>query len=361
MREPFWRGLAAMDSAVGLEADWRSCLGQAFDLLAPFLVRTCQMESAHPCIAKPPCGCRHAVRETRTGLKAVCLCEDAVCEPFPVAASQLGAWELDRSRFDAALRAGLLLEACRHTPFARRSLHEIGAFPQAALPVCLALGQPDSVLCDLEEFWSLRPGPVLVLIPAPLDAPARFDSTLARNASLALALSTVLEPLPGGPFQLAGSLDDLIGPWLAQVSQTASRDTLFRATQRQISAVRREVARLPKLPEPVNEEDARRLFALVKQMDTDTAVRKAPLLQVFRLYCQENRSAAEVARDCGCSKALVVTRLAQLRRKLGRDPAQLRVIAGQFETMEEGFSDWRARKIQRRQAANLEDRDENED
>ncbi|HWQ92665.1 MAG TPA: hypothetical protein VN673_13405, partial [Clostridia bacterium] len=64
-------------------------------------------------------------------------------------------------------------------------------------------------------------------------------------------------------------------------------------------------------------------------------------------YCLESLSAGEVAHRCNCSKALVIERLAQLRRVLGRNPAELRPYSTHFEQMDRSLSDSRARKIDR--------------
>ena len=82
---------------------------------------------------------------------------------------------------------------------------------------------------------------------------------------------------------------------------------------------------------PPDETEAQRLFELVRGMEPGAGARKAPLLQVFRLYCLENLTAARVARRCGCSKSLVVARLSELGQRLGRHPSTLRAVSGHVE------------------------------
>jgi hypothetical protein len=55
----------------------------------------------------------------------------------------------------------------------------------------------------------------------------------------------------------------------------------------------------------------------------------------------------EVARRCGCFRSLVFDRLRQLRRTLGRDPAELRQFSSQFEEIEDSLRDPRAKRIYR--------------
>ena len=97
----------------------------------------------------------------------------------------------------------------------------------------------------------------------------------------------------------------------------------------------------------VPEDVARQVFAVVREMETGGKWRKAPMLRVFRLYCQDGMTANQVAKECACSKALVVLRLKQLRRKLGRDPAELRTLSSHFEAIEDSLSDSRADGIHR--------------
>ena len=73
--------------------------------------------------------------------------------------------------------------------------------------------------------------------------------------------------------------------------------------------------------QPVSDNTAIQLFALVKQLETESHWRKAPILQVFRLYCMESLTAEQIARRCACAKSLIILRLKQLRAKLDRDPA----------------------------------------
>jgi len=106
-------------------------------------------------------------------------------------------------------------------------------------------------------------------------------------------------------------------------------------------------------PEPqgtVGEGVARQTFALVKAFQDKSTTRKASLLTVFRFYCVDSFSAAEVARKCHCTPALIFIRLRSLRALLGREPAELRQYSTHFQTIEESLSDPRARNIYRKGA-----------
>jgi hypothetical protein len=104
----------------------------------------------------------------------------------------------------------------------------------------------------------------------------------------------------------------------------------------------------PKPQEPPDEDAARRAFALVQQLDTDTPSKPPSTLTVFRLYCIEELSIPRIARKCGCSVGTVANRLALLRAKTGVAPESLRRLSGHISKMEEDLSDSRAKRLHRR-------------
>jgi DNA-directed RNA polymerase specialized sigma24 family protein len=125
---------------------------------------------------------------------------------------------------------------------------------------------------------------------------------------------------------------------------------LLNATPEQMTAVERVLNLAPGAggtePEPLGDDAARKLFALVSALESGSA-RMAPVLTVFRLYCIEGLSAEQTARKCRCSKTTVIKRLNSIRRKTGTSADMLRAYSPQFERMEEEMSDSRAKKIYR--------------
>src|SRR5882762_10106099 len=81
----------------------------------------------------------------------------------------------------------------------------------------------------------------------------------------------------------------------------------------------------PAPPESV----ARAAFVLLEKLDSGRRRPPPSIPKVFRLYCIEALSAAEVARKCRCSKAAVIRRLNLIRQKTGLSPATLRSFAPQ--------------------------------
>jgi len=103
--------------------------------------------------------------------------------------------------------------------------------------------------------------------------------------------------------------------------------------------------------EKLPEDAALRAFAVLKSMDTDQPMRKAPVFTVFRLYCMENLSAEQVAKRLHCSKATILNRTAIIREKTGTDPENLRAYSAQFTRIEQSLSDSRAHRTRSQSAA----------
>ena len=102
--------------------------------------------------------------------------------------------------------------------------------------------------------------------------------------------------------------------------------------------------------EPISDNEARRLFALVTALELETNFRKAPVILVFALYCRDGKTRKVVARECKCSPALISLRLQMIENKLGRKASELRQIAGHFDQIADSLTDSRARRIDRRRA-----------
>ena len=98
------------------------------------------------------------------------------------------------------------------------------------------------------------------------------------------------------------------------------------------------------LPEDV----ARQAFALVQQLDYEERLKPPSVLTVFRLYCIEELSAAQIARRTHVSKATVLRRLQMIQSKIRIEPRALRRVSTHFNKIEEDLADSRAEHIHRR-------------
>jgi DNA-directed RNA polymerase specialized sigma24 family protein len=102
-------------------------------------------------------------------------------------------------------------------------------------------------------------------------------------------------------------------------------------------------------PDRASEDEARRVFALMKALDAGERTRKAPLERVFRLLVLEGLSQEAVAVKCQCSPGLISSRVAEIERRMGRPVAELRGMASELGSMDASVQDDpRARSIYRR-------------
>jgi hypothetical protein len=96
-----------------------------------------------------------------------------------------------------------------------------------------------------------------------------------------------------------------------------------------------------------DEDTARRIFAVVRQLDTGLRLKPPSLLTVFRMYCEDQLPAAKIARRCNCAKSTILARLDLIEQRTGCKPEQLRRISSHFQNAEASLSDPRARRIHR--------------
>jgi len=99
--------------------------------------------------------------------------------------------------------------------------------------------------------------------------------------------------------------------------------------------------------DPPSENEAVRVFALMKSLDAGERVRKAPLHRVFRLLVLEDLSQNAVARKCRCSTALVSMRTKEIERRMGLSVTVLRTLASRVGALA-SVEDSRARNVYKR-------------
>ena len=364
-----WSGLEAMGGGSGLWADWQWALGDQLHALAPFLEPTHEEALTVPCREHPPCGCRHrvcveepaAVEALREGgleplLSAVCDCDSGDCPTFQITRTDRVIYRLDLARLGACIRTVLGLDAPRASGVALEEWREIGTWPPFATPVYLSLVRAGRWRTGLEAHREGGEGPCVLLTGTTTGADPLLAAALRREGGLLQALDTMLEPGPEGQWRFVESAADWSRVWHQRLAHPPVNGESLRQIQRHLSAIRRQVETAPATrpgpgaapsPEPVSEDAARQVFALIRQLETNNQWRKAPMLQVFRLYCLEGLTAKQVAHRCGCAKSLIIERLKHLRQITGRQPTELRQFSAHFEQIDNSLRDPRARRIYR--------------
>ncbi len=323
----FWEWMErAPQSAARISWDRR--LGTNFERVAAVVLRPTERDAQWVPCPDQCCGGHRLVpgHDGGGGFLGVCDDDDPPCEDLILTSGEARVWEMDYARLGRNVARALGCEP-RDVELGSARCRQIGTFSGAGVPVVMVLptGAAEFRDCVNRVFSQLREHFILL---APT---GRFMEACCHG---------LLKTAKAGFFDLDSVLAlDPDGRWRS-----------LRDTARLFSV------HLPQRGEPASDDEARRLFALLKELDAANTVRKAPVSQVFRLYCLEGLSRAEVAKRCGCVESLVTLRLHEIERKLGRKPAELRELSPEFECIEESLSDPRARHIHRRSA--MEERDE---
>ncbi len=314
----FWAALERLGTESAVAATWRSLLG---DELWPAVCNTLlepQSEVAgwYPCPRQ--CGCRHEViRHGADDVVAVCRCEPWRCDAIPIKPEDLLLWQIGWHRLGARLCRALSLES-RPVDLGFRGTRQIGAWSAGLVPVILALerGTEAFELVASQAAARLR-RPLLLLTPTARWVTATLLERLNGFGAEVIPLDRHVSFLPSGVLHANRSAGELFAKFT------------------------------PEPDEQADEEVARRAFAMVQALGAETGQRKAAATAVFRLFCIEGLSVAQIARHCRCARSLVYLRLQQLRRKLKRDPAEFRRYSAHLERIDTSLSDNRARRIWR--------------
>ena len=152
-----------------------------------------------------------------------------------------------------------------------------------------------------------------------------------------------------------------------RVTDSLSRELLMgllRATPEQLAAVERilgvggetrsgdgHLARAEN-KSPVTVDVARAAFALLVKLDAQGKHKSPSPLTVFRLYCVDGHSAAQVARKCRCAKGTVMSRLRFIEGVTNTKAEDFRVMSGHLQEMDDDLNASGAREIYRRGLAN---------
>ena len=324
-----WPALERIPNLAAVPWVWWRHLGDEFAAFsAAFLQRAAHEIRFYPC--PRGCGCIHEIiRFSETDILAACRCESWNCDDLKLSIEDIVPLELNWPRFGRALARVFLLES-KTAAFNLANVRQIGSWSAAAVPVLLCIPDTDMAFrrCVLELATRLRQ-PFILLTPTATHCDAAAQELLAQAGA--------------GFFPLAAQV--AFGPNGGMRATRAPGELFSRFT--------------PQPCEPLDDDVARRAFALVEQLDSDEVVKPPSVLTVFRLYCMEELTATQAARKLHCSKPTVLRRLELLRRKTGLEPAALRRFSTHFSKVEDGLTDSRARHIHRRAA--IDDPEENDE
>jgi hypothetical protein len=315
-----WHCFEDLPGLIAVPAGWQGRVGKYFEAFkVAFLTSTGQQARSFP--SPYLCECSLRVCSHRDGsIVAVSECGSTGCKDQEITSADVMLWELNWKKLGRAV-AGALECEWREADIGIHGTRQIGSFGAASVPVILTIQHSRHAFADVVRQVVLHAGNHFVLLsPTSRFLDANSQGLLKKAHAGFFDLESNLGLLPSGALHAAKKAGELFSAYLPEAS------------------------------EPANDNEARRLFALIQQLESENAWRKAPTLQVFRLYCMENLSRNQVARRCGCVPSLITLRLKAIEKKLGRKPSELRQLSSHFEAMENSLSDSRAKEIYRKGA-----------
>jgi len=280
-----WPVLESVPSLTAPPEAWREYCGAHFDDLLPFLV------VHHPTIAehRPPLLHRMEEKEETTQAMRLCL-------------------RLDLAAFGHSVSQALSLAPIT-AGFPLPATFQIGAWSADAVPAIPTIQSDarDFRLVVAELVARLRQ-PFILLGPTNKHFTGICQELLANVGAGYVALENHVDFVAGGVFRARG----------------APGEVFARFT--------------PEPRDPVAGDVARRAFGLLQRLDATGKTEPPSVLTVFRLFCVEERSVAQVARVCHCSEPTVRRRLKLIEAKTGTAPEALRKLSSHLEPLRREFA-----------------------
>lgn len=314
--------LSALDRLDGLPAarvQWASAVSEKCrEAIGPFLRPTGRRALSLPCPLG--CGCVHEVVLQGDGSAvAVCVCDgdsdegSGGCEPITGTQADLEVLEFNTPKFGRDIARALNLRPVSERTECPRTV-QIGSWSTQGTPVFLNLDSSRQRALQSATLLACRFRSPFILMVA--------DAAAWNGQARAL-----LDQSGAGLFHLPDA-----------VHLGASGGILpLRAPEELFAAFTRPHSETSELA-----DGASAALGLIEKLESSSPPQAPGLITVFRHYCMEGLTAAQVAKKCRCSKTTVMDRLARIRQVTGRAPASFRNYSGHLERKRDQLRDERA-------------------
>jgi hypothetical protein len=349
-----------LSTQAALVMEWRKELGADFPEAQAFLRPTPQQVESYPCTHTVSCGCRHRVIfESADDISAVCDCEESGCEPILLGANDLIVYALDGKALAAAIRRAFQFSEIESSGFDGLRSYLVGGWGIRRSHVFFNVPISESgLLKEVDRMCAAIPDPFVLLTPTSRFCTPMVQRALRRQGCAQMALGGVLKLAAPGILEMIpaskGGVEAFFGDFGKWVTQGRPLELAIGRVEAKLDAI----AKIRQQTEAVSEDAARQALEIVRKLDAGDRIKKPSLLTVFHLYCVNAMSAGQIANRLGCSKAVVMKRLKLLAEKTGIPAARLRTYSAQFEQIEDGLADSRARRIDRWKLAHEGDDDD---
>jgi hypothetical protein len=312
-----WPCLEILAGGNHVAAEWAKLAGEQFAPLRSAFLRDTQKRARFiPCPCPHGCGCEHEICERKNGvLVALCRCEPRSCDDFAVTAEQATLLELNTAKLGRAIAKAFDCDA-RAAALPLPLTWQIGAKFSNGVPVVLTIQN------NRESFRH---------VVAELSARQRQRFILFAPTSrwLDAASRELLESAKAGFFDLESNLN------ISENGHFTSKLPPGKMLQ----------AFAPDTTEPDGDDVVRQAWGLLERLDDG---KEPSLVRVFRLYGKMEKTAEQVANDCGCAKGTVINRLKAITKKTGLKPADLRRLSGHIGKIESEIEASGAKRIHRK-------------
>ena len=312
----FWRQLEVLHGLAAVRQGWRIALGPDYESALAFLRDSGAKASEYPCLEK--CGCQHqVVRHGEGDIVAACQCEDYSCPTLTITEDDTRVFELDEAKLGRAIARAL---ECKPVDVALSvpGVRQIAALGYPPMPIVFTIcHNPEGFLHTVTALVATLRDRFILLTPTASFADARANALLASVGAGFSDLEEILTLEPGGRFASRKSAGELFSRYL------------------------------PPQPEPMNQDEAQRVFALLQLLEDGPKVRKAPLATVFRLLVMGGRSQEKSAVECRCAASLISKRVGVIERIMGQPIEKLRLLATRLVELDTRTRDGRKRRTGR--------------
>ena len=298
--------------------EWNRRLGTNFERVTKVVLRRTERDATWTPCPDGCCGGHRLVSQPDGGFLAICNDDEPMCEDVSLTADEGREWEMDFSRLSRLVARALDL-APRDVEMDGARCRQIGTFSGAGQSVVMVLpGSTREFREALTQVFVRLREQFIVLAPTGRFMDATCHALLKSAKAGFFDLESLLGLEPDGMFRVLRSVGELFTPYL------------------------------PEQGPAVTENDAARVFALMRALDGGGRIRKAPLGRVFQLLVLEGLSQEAVARECGCAPSLVSLRVGEIEARMKRPVAELRALATRLNELNNVPEDARARSIYRR-------------
>jgi predicted DNA-binding protein YlxM (UPF0122 family) len=346
-----WNSLEVLSTQAALLMEWKQELGDDFAAARVFLLPTQQQTGSYPCTQPIPCGCRHRVIfDSPEDISAVCDCDEGGCDPVFLRPSDLVVYSLNGEMLAAALRQAFRFDEMPGGGFGEVRSRLVGAWGLRRSHVFFNVPiSENGLLIEIDRLCAMVPEPFLLLTPTSRFCTPMAQRALTRQGCAQMALAGVVTLTAPGTLELLPAAKNTVDVLFSDFGKRHGKplELAIARVEAKLDALAKSRSQMVMDSEDPPEDVARNALALAKELDTTRRMKNPTLLTVFRLYCIDEMSASQIARECACSKTAILKRLKILAQRIGMPPQRLRRYSAQFERMETEMEDSRAKRIHR--------------